>query len=50
MRIVVLQDHNLGIAHAVLVVAHEGKTLVLDNQSGVSSKRAAFGITSRSTP
>ncbi len=32
MRIVVLQDHNLKIPHAVLVVALEGKTLVLDTQ------------------
>jgi predicted transglutaminase-like cysteine proteinase len=32
MRLVVLQDLNLGIAHAVLVVEHEGKKLVLDNQ------------------
>ena len=32
MRIVVLQDHNLRIAHAVLIVIFEGKTLVLDNQ------------------
>ena len=32
MRIVVLQDTNLGIPHAVLVVFHKGKALVLDNQ------------------
>ncbi len=32
MRIVVLQDLNLGIAHAVLVVKHGNKSLVLDNQ------------------
>ena len=32
MRIVVLMDNNLRIPHAVLVVYHEGKTLVLDNQ------------------
>lgn len=32
MRIVVLQDLNLGIAHAVLVVHVGGKDLVLDNQ------------------
>jgi len=32
MRIVVLQDENLGIAHAVLVVYHQGRTYVLDNQ------------------
>jgi len=32
MRIVVLQDHNLRIAHAILVVVLDGKTLVLDNQ------------------
>jgi len=36
MRIVVLQDTNLGIPHAVLVVFHQGKALVLDNQvSGI---------------
>lgn len=32
MRIVVLQDLNLGIAHAILVVYTDGKALVLDNQ------------------
>ena len=32
MRIVVLQDTNLKIPHAVLVVTLDGKTLVLDNQ------------------
>ena len=32
MRIVVLQDLNLGIAHAVLVVYVEGVAWVLDNQ------------------
>ncbi len=32
MRIVVLQDLNLGIAHAVLVVYLDGRALVLDNQ------------------
>jgi predicted transglutaminase-like cysteine proteinase len=32
MRIVVLQDQNLRIAHAVLVVYHQGRTYVLDNQ------------------
>jgi len=32
MRIVVLQDLNLGAAHAVLVVYHGGRALVLDNQ------------------
>lgn len=32
MRIVVLQDLNLQIAHAVLVVYFGGRTLVLDNQ------------------
>jgi predicted transglutaminase-like cysteine proteinase len=36
MRIVVLQDLNLAIAHAVLVVQYKGQNLVLDNQiSGV---------------
>ncbi len=32
MRIVVLQDLNLGIAHAILVVYLDGRALVLDNQ------------------
>jgi predicted transglutaminase-like cysteine proteinase len=32
MRIVVLQDGNLNLPHAVLVVRHDGKNLVLDNQ------------------
>jgi len=32
MRIVVLQDTNLNIAHAVLIVEHNGKNYVLDNQ------------------
>src|SRR5690606_27447095 len=32
MRIVVLQDMNLKVAHAILVVWLEGKPLVLDNQ------------------
>jgi predicted transglutaminase-like cysteine proteinase len=32
MRIVVVQDLNLGIAHAVLVVYLDGRALVLDNQ------------------
>ncbi len=32
MRIVVLNDLNLGIAHAILVVYLDGKALVLDNQ------------------
>jgi predicted transglutaminase-like cysteine proteinase len=32
MRLVVLQDRSLGIAHAVLVVEHAGETLLLDNQ------------------
>ena len=31
-RIVVLQDLNLGIAHAVMSLEHEGETLILDNQ------------------
>lgn len=33
MRIVVLQDTNLGIAHAVLAVDYEGGALILDNQT-----------------
>lgn len=32
LRIVVLKDMNLGLAHAVLVVYHDGKPFVLDNQ------------------
>jgi len=32
MRVVVLNDLNLRIAHAILVVYHEGRALVLDNQ------------------
>ena len=32
MRIVVLQDMNLRIAHAILSVSYKGKTLLLDNQ------------------
>ena len=33
MRIVVVQDLNLRIGHAVLVVYHEGRALILDNQA-----------------
>lgn len=32
MRIVVLQDENLRIAHAILAVRYEGKYMILDNQ------------------
>jgi predicted transglutaminase-like cysteine proteinase len=32
LRIVVLRDLNLKLAHAILVVYHEGRILVLDNQ------------------
>ncbi|MDQ1362963.1 MAG: hypothetical protein QG652_823 [Pseudomonadota bacterium] len=32
MRIVILQDTNLRIAHAVLAVDYQGDTLILDNQ------------------
>ena len=32
MRIVILNDLNLGVIHAVLVVEREGKRLILDNQ------------------
>ncbi|HUT47934.1 MAG TPA: transglutaminase-like cysteine peptidase [Alphaproteobacteria bacterium] len=32
MRIVVLQDQNLRVAHAVLAVYHKGRIYVLDNQ------------------
>jgi predicted transglutaminase-like cysteine proteinase len=36
LRIVVLQDTNLGVPHAVLVVFLQGRALVLDNQvSGI---------------
>mgnify|MGYP003646282714 FL=1 len=41
MKIVVLQDINLAVAHAILVVEFKGKSLVLDNQIGqiVDAKR-----------
>ena len=41
MRIVVLKDLNLRIGHAVLVVYHKGRPLVLDNQTDevVDAKR-----------
>ena len=32
MRIVILQDENLRVAHAVLAVRHEDKYMILDNQ------------------
>ena len=32
MRILVLHDMNLRVAHAVLVVYHRGRALILDNQ------------------
>ena len=32
LRIVVLKDMNLGLAHAILAVYHDGRTFVLDNQ------------------
>ena len=32
LRIVVLQDLNLGLPHAILVVYHKGRAFVLDNQ------------------
>lgn len=32
MRVLVLQDLNLGIGHAILLVEYKGKVLVLDNQ------------------
>ena len=34
LRVVIVQDLNLGIAHAILVAYHEGKAWVLDNQIG----------------
>lgn len=33
LRIVAVKDLKLGIGHAVLVAFHNGRTLVLDNQS-----------------
>jgi predicted transglutaminase-like cysteine proteinase len=42
MRIVVLQDTNLNVPHAVLVVYQQGRALVLDNQ--VSSVVPASSI------
>lgn len=32
MRVVVLQDLNLKVAHAVMSIDHDGQTLILDNQ------------------
>ncbi len=32
MRILVLQDLNLRLAHAILIVYHNGRALILDNQ------------------
>lgn len=32
LRVVVLQDLNLGVAHAILVVRHDRRNIVLDNQ------------------
>ena len=32
MRILVVQDLNLNVGHAILVVYHEGRALILDNQ------------------
>ena len=34
LRVVVLQDLNLGVAHAVLIVYLDGQALLLDNQIG----------------
>ncbi len=34
MRVAVVQDTNLNLIHAVLIVEHEGQSLVLDNQLG----------------
>jgi predicted transglutaminase-like cysteine proteinase len=33
LRVLILQDTNLGVAHAVLAVALDGDVLILDNQS-----------------
>lgn len=51
LRIVVVRDTNLQVAHAVLVVAYAGRTWVLDNQVGrvnetaeVSHYRPVFSI------
>ena len=38
MRIVVLQDMNLRIGHAVLVVYHKGRPYILDNQIAMVMK------------
>lgn len=32
MRLVILQDQQIGILHAVLAVTHEGRTYILDNR------------------
>ena len=32
MRLVILQDENLRVAHAILAVKHQGKYMILDNQ------------------
>ena len=55
LRIVVLQDLNLNVAHAVLVVYLDGKTLLLDNQikqvvdtEKVRHYRPLFSINERS--
>lgn len=55
LRIVVLQDLNLNVAHAVLVVYLDGKTLMLDNQikhvietEKVRHYRPLFSINERS--
>ena len=32
MRVVILQDMNLKVAHAILAVRHEGRNMVLDDQ------------------
>lgn len=51
MRIVVVQDENLGVAHAVLAIEQDGRWLILDNQatailpdSAIYHYRALFSI------
>jgi predicted transglutaminase-like cysteine proteinase len=42
MRIVVVQDENLGVPHAVLEVTHQGERLILDNQAPVVMPHTAI--------
>lgn len=46
MRIVILNDNNLGVIHAVLAVYHDDEVLILDNQiSRVTSHKRIFHYT-----